>query len=63
MDALRTGAPLPPPDALRAAFGSAIARDADVYRAALDISNCLALPQDVFARPGLAERVARTLPA
>ncbi len=29
----------------------------DVFRAGLEIAACLALPQDVFARPGLAQRV------
>ena len=31
--------------------------DADVFRGAVDIIGCLALPQEVFARPGFAERV------
>ena len=57
IEALRTGAPMPPPDALRAALPRAMGLDADVFRAALEITNCLALPQDVFARPGMAERV------
>ena len=34
-----------------------MAHDADVFRAGLEIVGCLALPQEVFARPGLAERV------
>ena len=42
---------------LRAAFPRAMGRDPDVFRAALEITNCLALPQEVFARPGMAERV------
>jgi hypothetical protein len=42
---------------LRAAMPLAMSRDPDVFRAGLEISNCLALPQDVFARPGLARRV------
>ena len=35
-----------------------MARDPDVFRAGLEISSCLALPQEVMARPGMAERVA-----
>ena len=31
--------------------------DADVFRGAMEIIGCLALPQEVFARPGFAERV------
>jgi hypothetical protein len=32
-------------------------RDPDVFRAGMEIMACLTLPQDVFARPGLAQRV------
>ncbi len=56
IDALRTGAPLPT-DERRAAFARAMASDPDVFRAGLEIASCLALPQDVFARPGIAERM------
>jgi hypothetical protein len=35
----------------------AMSRDADAFRAGMEIAGCLALPQEVFARPGLAERV------
>jgi len=31
--------------------------DADLFRAYLSIRSCLALPEEVLARPGLAERV------
>ena len=41
---------------MRAALTAAADRDAKVFRAALEISNCLALPKDVLARPGLVER-------
>jgi 2-polyprenyl-6-methoxyphenol hydroxylase-like FAD-dependent oxidoreductase len=63
IDAIRTGSEAPPvaPDdvvaRIRAALPLAMSRDADVFRAGLELSNCLALPQDVFARPGLARRV------
>jgi hypothetical protein len=32
-------------------------RDADLFRAGLEISSCLTPPQEVFSRPGLAARV------
>jgi 2-polyprenyl-6-methoxyphenol hydroxylase-like FAD-dependent oxidoreductase len=35
----------------------AMLRDPEIFRAALEITSCLSLPQEVFARPGLAERV------
>jgi hypothetical protein len=63
IDAIRTGADVPaiPADdvvaRVRAALPLAMSRDADVFRAGLELSNCLALPQEVFARPGLAQRV------
>jgi 2-polyprenyl-6-methoxyphenol hydroxylase-like FAD-dependent oxidoreductase len=53
IDALSAGAE--PPAA--APFGRAMLRDPDVFRAGLEISSCLALPQAVMARPGMAERV------
>jgi hypothetical protein len=31
--------------------------DADVFRGVLETVGCLALPQEVFARPGLWEKV------
>ena len=31
--------------------------DADVFRGVLESLTCLALPQEVFARPGMWERV------
>ena len=34
-----------------------MSRDPDVFRAGLEILACLALPQEVFARPGLAQTV------
>jgi hypothetical protein len=33
--------------------------DPDLFRALLEIVGCLALPSEVFSRPGLAERVSR----
>jgi 2-polyprenyl-6-methoxyphenol hydroxylase-like FAD-dependent oxidoreductase len=63
IDAIRSGAepPAPAPDDIaarvRAALPVAMSRDPDVFRAGLEIASCLALPQEVFARPGLAQRV------
>jgi 2-polyprenyl-6-methoxyphenol hydroxylase-like FAD-dependent oxidoreductase len=61
IDAARNGHAPPPPsdpaDILRAALFAAMPHDADVFRAGLEILGCLALPQQVFARPGLADRV------
>jgi 2-polyprenyl-6-methoxyphenol hydroxylase-like FAD-dependent oxidoreductase len=63
IDAIRSGAEpqAPAPDDIaarvRAALPLAMSRDADVFRAGLEIASCLALPQEVFARPGLAQRV------
>jgi 2-polyprenyl-6-methoxyphenol hydroxylase-like FAD-dependent oxidoreductase len=63
IDAIRSGVepPAPAPDdvaaRVRAALPLAMSRDADVFRAGLEVASCLALPQEVFARPGLAHRV------
>ncbi len=59
IDRIVAGDQAPPPapaDRVRAALTAAADRDAKVFRAALEISNCLALPKDVLARPGLVER-------
>ena len=37
---------------------TAAAYDAEVFRAAVEVGTCLALPQEVFARPGMADKVA-----
>jgi 2-polyprenyl-6-methoxyphenol hydroxylase-like FAD-dependent oxidoreductase len=61
IEALRAGrAPEPPRDPaaiMRAALPAAMGRDADVFRAGMEIMGCLTLPQEVFSRSGLAERV------
>ena len=49
--------PADPASRLRAALFPAMGVDADVFRAGMEIVGCLALPGEVFARPGLAERV------
>jgi flavin-dependent dehydrogenase len=58
MDALRAGRRPPPPDPARTALLTAAAHDADAYRALLETITCLALPDEVLERPGMAERLA-----
>jgi flavin-dependent dehydrogenase len=57
--AVRTGLPLPPD---YEAAGRAAPFDADVFRAVLETLGCLALPQEVFARPGLWDKVIAATP-
>jgi 2-polyprenyl-6-methoxyphenol hydroxylase-like FAD-dependent oxidoreductase len=70
IEALRARRPVPAPAdraaAVRAALPKAMAHDPDVFRAGLEVMGCLTLPDEVLARPGLAERVlelARATPA
>jgi 2-polyprenyl-6-methoxyphenol hydroxylase-like FAD-dependent oxidoreductase len=58
-ESVRTLTPLPPAyeDAALAA-----PYDADVFRAMLETIGCLALPEEVFGRPGMAERIAAARP-
>ena len=58
MDALRAGREPPPPNPVLASLLAAAVHDAEVYRGLLETVTCLALPADVLARPGMAERVA-----
>jgi 2-polyprenyl-6-methoxyphenol hydroxylase-like FAD-dependent oxidoreductase len=62
IEAIREGRPVEPPEApaakASAALVVAMRHDADVFRGFMDITSCLALPQEVLARPGLAERVS-----
>jgi 2-polyprenyl-6-methoxyphenol hydroxylase-like FAD-dependent oxidoreductase len=58
MDALRHGRePPPPPDPVWTAINAAAMHDPQMMRAALEIAMCLALPDEVYARPGFLERV------
>jgi hypothetical protein len=59
MNALRLGAEPPPADPFMAAARRAMAYDADVFRGMVEIVNCLALPEEVFARPGFADLVQK----
>ena len=58
-DVVQTVVPLPPQ---YEAAGRAAAFDADVFRALLETIGCLALPDEVFARPGLWDKVLAAAP-
>jgi 2-polyprenyl-6-methoxyphenol hydroxylase-like FAD-dependent oxidoreductase len=59
--AIRDGVEIPPPSdfagIVSAGLPVAMMLDADIFRAALEITNCVSLPQEVFTRPGMAERI------
>ena len=57
MDALRRGVEPPAPDPTSAAIAAAMLRDPDVFRGVLETTTCLALPDEVRARPGFMEKV------
>jgi 2-polyprenyl-6-methoxyphenol hydroxylase-like FAD-dependent oxidoreductase len=57
MAAHRAGEQPQSPDPMRTALAAATPRDPDVFRAALEMVTCLALPEEVLARPGFAEKV------
>jgi len=58
MEALRNGVDTPASEPMTELFGDALLFDADVFRAAMETVTCLALPQEILARPGMAERIA-----
>jgi len=57
MDALRRGDEPAPRDPDELAVAAATVLDPQVFRGVLEIALCLALPAEVFARPGFMERV------
>ena len=57
MEALRAGVEPPPPDPVVSAIRGAMSHDPDVLRAMVETLMCLALPQDVLARPGFLDKV------
>jgi 2-polyprenyl-6-methoxyphenol hydroxylase-like FAD-dependent oxidoreductase len=61
IDALIEGRPVPVPAdpvaMIRQAMAVAMAYDAEVFRAYLEIIGVLALPQQVLARPGMTDRI------
>ena len=59
MNALREGTEPPAPDPDAAAVGAAMLRDPDVFRGFIETIVLLGLPQEVFARPGFMDKVAK----
>jgi hypothetical protein len=57
MDALRRHEAPSPPDSTAAAVASAMMRDPDVFRGALEMGMCMAFPEDVLSRPGFMDKV------
>jgi hypothetical protein len=61
IDASIEGRPSPEPPGPRAqfqqAFGVAMLYDPDVFRGMMEFISMMALPEQVFARPGFADRV------
>jgi hypothetical protein len=59
IDGLLQGRPLEPtPESeIGKALGVAASKDPEMLRALLDLAGVLALPEEVFARPGVVERV------
>ena len=61
IDAIIDGRPVPPPAGDAAATGRALrvamAYDPEVFRAFMDIVGVIKLPQEVFSRPGLVDRI------
>jgi hypothetical protein len=51
------GRPAPRPADPLAALQVAMMYDADLFRAALEITSLLALPQEIMARPGVIDRI------
>ncbi len=58
MDAIRHGSAPPEPDPMMASIAAAMGRDGVVFRGMIETLTCLALPQEVFARPEFKEHVA-----
>lgn len=58
MTALREQRDTPPADGRMQAFAAAMAHDPEVFRAFLETTGLLAHPDEVLARPGMAERLA-----
>ena len=58
MNALLEGTAPPPPNPTMMKFLAAAYQDADVFRALMETVLCVALPQDVMARPAIAAKIA-----
>jgi 2-polyprenyl-6-methoxyphenol hydroxylase-like FAD-dependent oxidoreductase len=63
IDAIRNGLEPPGPATFEAGLGAALFRlmalDADLLRAGLEITGCLTLPEQIFARPGMVDKVVK----
>src|SRR5262249_58130930 len=57
MTALREGRAWTPDCSLMSRLAAAAPYDADLFRAFLQIFTCLALPQEVFQRPAIREKL------
>jgi 2-polyprenyl-6-methoxyphenol hydroxylase-like FAD-dependent oxidoreductase len=57
MTALRDGLEPPAGDPNVKVLTAAVPHDADAFRALIEMITCLALPQEVFARPGFVDRL------
>lgn len=57
MRALRDGEEPPQVGSVAGAMFGAAMRDPEVFRGLLEVTGCLALPDEVFARPGFTERL------
>jgi 2-polyprenyl-6-methoxyphenol hydroxylase-like FAD-dependent oxidoreductase len=58
MQAHRDGKPVPAPEPTWARLASAAMKDADCFRAMLEVIYCLSFPDEVLARPDIAEKSA-----
>ncbi len=58
MNALEAGMPVPAPNPVMAKLLVASSQDADVLRGIIEIAMCVALPQEVTARPHVAAKLA-----
>jgi hypothetical protein len=59
MNARREGRAWSPGNSLMSRLATASAYDADAFRAFLETVMCLALPQEVFERPGLMDKIGQ----
>lgn len=62
MNALREGTDPPPPDPTVARFTAAAMQDADTFRGLIETVTCLALPQEVLARPEVVAAMDKVSP-
>jgi flavin-dependent dehydrogenase len=58
MSALEEGLPMPAPNPVAAKLLLASSQDPDVLRGMIEIAMCVALPQEVIARPRVAAKLA-----